>query len=73
MQCMLKTQQHLAPIISPWPFMRWGMDTIGKLPPVPGGRVFMLAMNDYLSIWIEVDAYIQIREKEVISSSNAIS
>ncbi|KAJ0951779.1 putative nucleotidyltransferase, Ribonuclease H [Helianthus annuus] len=36
-------------ISSSWPFMRWGMDIVGKLPKAPGGKVFMLAMTDYFS------------------------
>ncbi|XP_076916281.1 uncharacterized protein LOC143575902 [Bidens hawaiensis] len=40
-------QRHepIHPIASPWPFMKWGMDIIGKLPEAPGGKVFMLAMT----------------------------
>ncbi|KAK9075696.1 hypothetical protein SSX86_004025 [Deinandra increscens subsp. villosa] len=59
--------EQLHPVVSPWPFMKWGMDIIGKLPKVPGGIVFMLAMTDYFSKWIEAEAYVQVREKEVIS------
>ena len=47
--------------------MRWGMDIVGKLPKAPGGKVFMLAMTDYFSKWIEAEAFAQVREKEVIS------
>ncbi|KAJ0433317.1 putative nucleotidyltransferase, Ribonuclease H [Helianthus annuus] len=57
----------LHPIPSSWPFMRWGMDIVGKLPKAPGGKVFMLAMTDYFSKWIEAEAFAQVREKEVIS------
>ena len=28
----------------------------------------MLVMTDYFSKWIEVEAYIQVRDKEVVSS-----
>jgi hypothetical protein len=55
------------PIVSPWPFMKWGMDIVGKLPVAPGGKVFMLAMTDYFSKWIEAEAFVQVKEKEVIS------
>ena len=47
--------------------MKWGMDIVGKLPVAPGGKVFMLAMTDYFSKWIEAEAFVQVREKEVIS------
>ncbi|KAJ0548844.1 putative nucleotidyltransferase, Ribonuclease H [Helianthus annuus] len=59
--------EFLHSISSSWPFMRWGMDMVGKLPKAPGGRVFMLAMTDYFSKWIEAEAFAQVREKEVIS------
>ncbi|XP_074314959.1 uncharacterized protein LOC141651136 [Silene latifolia] len=44
--------EPMHPIISPWSFMMWGMDIVGKLPRAPGNRVYMLAMTDYLSKWI---------------------
>ena len=45
--------------------MRWGMDIVGKLPKAPGGKVFMLAMTDYFSKWIEAEAFAQVREKKL--------
>ncbi|KAD4586597.1 hypothetical protein E3N88_24198 [Mikania micrantha] len=59
--------EPLYPIVSSWQFMKWGMDIVGKLPKAPGGKVFMLAMTDYFSKWIEAEAFVQVREKEVIS------
>ncbi|KAC9170972.1 hypothetical protein E3N88_46271 [Mikania micrantha] len=59
--------EPLYPIVSSWPFMKWRMDIVGKLPKAPGGKVFMLAMTDYFSKWIEAEAFVQVREKEVIS------
>ena len=59
--------EPMYPIVSPWPFMKWGMDIVGKLPVAPGGKVFMLAMTDYFSKWIEAEAFVQVKEKEVIS------
>jgi hypothetical protein len=47
--------------------MKWGMDIVGKLPKAPGGKVFMLVMTDYLSKWIEAEAFVQVRDKEVVS------
>lgn len=57
----------LHPTLTPWPFMRWGMDIVGKLPVAPGQKVFMLALTDYFSKWIEAGAFQQVRDKEVIS------
>ena len=47
--------------------MKWGMDIVGKLPQAPQQKVFMLAMTDYFSKWIEADSFRQVTEKEVIS------
>ncbi|XP_074278276.1 uncharacterized protein LOC141601869 [Silene latifolia] len=44
-------------ISAPLPFMKWGMDIVGKLPQAPRQKVFMLAMADYFSKWIEADSY----------------
>ncbi|XP_074341963.1 uncharacterized protein LOC141679361 [Apium graveolens] len=43
------------------------MDIVGKMSPAPGQKVFMLAMTDYFSKWIETEAFKQITSKEVIS------
>ncbi|KAD6454612.1 hypothetical protein E3N88_09318 [Mikania micrantha] len=59
--------EPLYPIVSSCPFMKWGMNIVGKLPKAPGGKVFMLAMTDYFSKWIEAEAFVHVREKEVIS------
>ena len=59
--------EPLHPIISPWPFMKWGMDIVGKLPVAPGGKVFMLVMTDYFTKWIEAEAFAQVKDKEVVS------
>ena len=48
--------------VAPWPFMRWGMDIVGKLPPASGQRVFFLAMTDYFSKWFEGEAYKEVKE-----------
>ncbi|KAK1431700.1 hypothetical protein QVD17_08256 [Tagetes erecta] len=52
-------------IVSSWPFMKWDMDIVGKLPKAPGGKVFMLAMTDYFSKWIEAESFAQVKEKKL--------
>ncbi|XP_057811617.1 uncharacterized protein LOC131025850 [Salvia miltiorrhiza] len=70
-KCQQFTQiSHLPPepltaITSPWPFMKWGMDIVGKLPMAPGQKVYMLAVTDYFSKWIEAESFHQVRDKEV--------
>ncbi|XP_074315014.1 uncharacterized protein LOC141651192 [Silene latifolia] len=59
--------EELHSISAPWPFMKWGMDIVGKLAQAPGQNVFMLAMTNYFSKWIEADSFRQIKEKDVIS------
>ncbi|XP_057252250.1 uncharacterized protein LOC130592103 [Beta vulgaris subsp. vulgaris] len=39
-----KPAERLHPTITPWPFMRWGMDIVGKLPQAPGQKVFMFGV-----------------------------
>ncbi|XP_057811428.1 uncharacterized protein LOC131025645 [Salvia miltiorrhiza] len=61
---------HLPPkplkaITSPWPFMKWGMDIVGKLHVALGQKVYMLAVTDYFTKWIEADSFHQVRDKEV--------
>ena len=43
-----------------------GMDIVGKLPPAPGKRVFLLMVTDYFTKWIEAGAFQQVKEPEVI-------
>ncbi|KAJ9551982.1 hypothetical protein OSB04_016027 [Centaurea solstitialis] len=62
-----RPSEPLHSVLIPWPFMRWGMDIVGKLPPAPGQKVFLLVLTDYFSKWIEAAAFSQIRDKEVIS------
>ncbi|KAL5574856.1 hypothetical protein UlMin_016555 [Ulmus minor] len=57
--------EKLSSIVSPWPFMKWGMDIVGKLPTAPGQRVYMLAVTDYFTKWIEAEAFHQVRDREV--------
>ncbi|CAH9088267.1 unnamed protein product [Cuscuta epithymum] len=59
--------KSLHPVLSPWPFMKWGMDIVGKLPEAPGQKVYMLAMTGDFSKWIEAEPFRQIRDTQVIS------
>ena len=62
--------EPLHPIVSPWPFIKWVMDIVAKILVAPGGKVYMLVITDYFSKWIEVEAYVQVRDKEVVSFIN---
>ncbi|XP_021764713.1 uncharacterized protein LOC110729291 [Chenopodium quinoa] len=52
-----KPSMPLHPTLTPWPFMIWGMDIVGKLPAAPGQKVYMLTLTDYFSKWIEAYAF----------------
>ena len=52
-------------MISPWPFMTWGMDIVSPLPTAPAQKHFMLALTDYFTKWIAVEAYASIKHKDV--------
>ncbi|XP_074336583.1 uncharacterized protein LOC141673740 [Apium graveolens] len=62
--------EHLNMSIPSWPFMKWGMDIVGKIPPAPGQKVFMLAMTDYFSKWIEAEAFKQVLSKKCNSKKS---
>lgn len=47
--------------------MKWGMDIIGKIPTAPEQRDFMLALTDYYSKWIEVEAFNKVRDEEFVA------
>ncbi|XP_074373439.1 uncharacterized protein LOC141713763 [Apium graveolens] len=63
----VKPSELLNMSIPSWPFMKWGMDIVGKMPPAPGQIVFLLVMTDYFLKWIEAKAFKQVTSKEVIS------
>ena len=45
--------------------MKWGMDIMGKLPTAPGQCVYILAVTNYFTKWVEAEAYHQVRNREV--------
>ena len=45
--------------------MKWGMDIVGKLSTAPGQHVYMLAVTDYFTKWVEAEAYHQVHNHEV--------
>lgn len=52
-----KAFEILHPTLTPWHFMKWGMGVVGMLPPALRQKVFMLALKDYFSKWIEADSF----------------
>ncbi|KAL0412864.1 UNVERIFIED_CONTAM: hypothetical protein Sradi_1488100 [Sesamum radiatum] len=54
------------PIQSPYPFDRWGMDIVGKLPRALGQREYLIVAVDYFSKWVKAEGLSKISEKEVM-------
>ncbi|XP_026445572.1 uncharacterized protein LOC113346222 [Papaver somniferum] len=50
---------ELRPVLSPWPFAKWGLDVVGPLPKVPGGVKLVLDATDYFTKWVEEVALIR--------------
>ncbi|GJT94149.1 reverse transcriptase domain-containing protein [Tanacetum coccineum] len=46
-------QQNLSPIMSPWPFYKWGVDIAGPFSKGPGKVKFLIVAIDYFAKWIE--------------------
>ncbi|GJR42486.1 reverse transcriptase domain-containing protein [Tanacetum coccineum] len=46
-------QQKLTPIMSPWPFYKWGIDIARAFPEGPGKVKFLIVAIDYFTKWIK--------------------
>ncbi|GJS36547.1 reverse transcriptase domain-containing protein [Tanacetum coccineum] len=46
-------QQKLTPIMSPWPFYKWGINIAGPFSEGPGKVKFLIVAIDYFTKWIE--------------------
>ena len=67
-QRCLKCQMHgdlihvppfkLHALTSPWPFLVWGIDIIGKISPKSSnGHEYILVAIDYFTKWVEAASY----------------
>ena len=52
-------------VTSPWPFPQWEMCIVGLLPVTTAQKKFLLVATDYFSKWVEVEAYANIKDKDV--------
>ena len=57
--------QDLVSISSPWPFSQWGIDIVGPFPTASAQKKLLLVATDYLSKWIEADAFASIKDRDV--------
>lgn len=52
-------------VTSPWPFSLWGMNIVGPLPIAIAQKKFLLVVTNYFSKWVEVEAYVSIKDKDI--------
>ncbi|KAL0434476.1 UNVERIFIED_CONTAM: hypothetical protein Slati_2781900 [Sesamum latifolium] len=58
--------EPLTTMLSPCPFMQWGMDIVGPFPLAAGQRKFLLVAIDYFTKWVEAKPLERITEGEVM-------
>ncbi|KAL0416730.1 UNVERIFIED_CONTAM: hypothetical protein Slati_3504900 [Sesamum latifolium] len=54
----------LTTMLSPCPFIQWGMDIVGPFPLATGQRKFLLVAIDYFTKWVEAEPLARITEGE---------
>nr|GFA00227.1 reverse transcriptase domain-containing protein [Tanacetum cinerariifolium] len=57
--------EKLTPIISPWPFYKWGIDIAGPFSESPGKVKFLIVAMDYFTKWIEARPVVTITGAQV--------
>ncbi|KAL0462431.1 UNVERIFIED_CONTAM: hypothetical protein Slati_0130700 [Sesamum latifolium] len=58
--------EPLTTMLSPCPFIQWGMDIVGPFPLATGQRKFLLVAIDYFTKWVEVEPLARVTEGEVM-------
>ena len=59
---------ELHALTSPWPFLVWGIDIIGKISPkYSSGHEFILVAIDYFTKWMESASYARLTSAKVAS------
>ena len=57
---------ELHALTSPWPFLIWGIDIIGKISPKSSsGHEFILVAVDYFTKWVEATSYAKLNVTKV--------
>jgi len=57
--------EHLHYVLSPWPFVKWGMDIIGPFALDKGQCKFLMVGIDYFTKWIEAEPLTAITARNV--------
>ena len=61
---------ELHALTSPWPFLVWGIDIIGKISPKSSsGHEYILVTVDYFTKWVEAASYARLR----VASDSCVS
>ena len=55
----------LNPVRSPWSFVQWEINIVVSLPVATTQKKFLLVANDYFNKWVEVEAYANIKDKDI--------
>lgn len=42
-------------MMSPSPFLEWGIDIVGPFPEAPGRLKFLIVAVDYFTKWVEAE------------------
>ncbi|KAL0367273.1 UNVERIFIED_CONTAM: hypothetical protein Sradi_3617400 [Sesamum radiatum] len=58
--------EPLTTMLSPCPFIQWGMDIVGPFPLATDQRKFLLVTIDYFTKWVEAEPLARINEGEVM-------
>ena len=59
---------ELHALTSPWPFLVWGINIIGKISPKSSnGHEFILVVIDYFTKWVEAASYARLTSSGVAS------
>ena len=52
-------------MVSPWPFLMWGMDVIGPITlKASNGHRFIFVVIDYFTKWVEAASYASVTKVE---------
>jgi hypothetical protein len=71
-KCQRHVDMHLAPpaeltsLVSPWPFVWWGIDLLGPFPKVAGQLKYLVVAIEYSTKWIEEEPLAKITAKNVL-------
>ena len=58
---------ELYSMTSPWPFLVWGIDVIGRIAPkASNGHGYILMAIDYFTKWVKVASYFVLKAKHVV-------